>query len=71
MNSRERVFKAFKKLEGNPDRVPIQFDLCHQHIETFGKRLKGGSEFLVGTGGMFSPRLTSSRQTCHLKPLKK
>jgi len=39
MNSKERVFKAFKKLNGNPDRVPIQFDLCRQHIEEFGKRL--------------------------------
>jgi uroporphyrinogen decarboxylase len=39
MNSRERVFRAFRKLEGDPDRVPIQFDLCRQHTETFGKRL--------------------------------
>jgi len=39
MNSRERVFKAFKKIEGNPDRVPIQFDLCRQHTESFGKKL--------------------------------
>ncbi|HUX94107.1 MAG TPA: uroporphyrinogen decarboxylase family protein [Bacteroidales bacterium] len=39
MNSRERVFRAFKKGNGNPDRVPIQFDLCRQHIEAFGKKL--------------------------------
>ena len=39
MNSRERVLKAFRKLEGNPDRVPIQFDLCRQHTESFGKKL--------------------------------
>ncbi len=39
MNSKERVFKAFKKMEGYPDRVPVQFDLCRQHIEAFGKRL--------------------------------
>ena len=39
MNSRERVLKAFKKTAGNPDRVPIQFDLCRQHIEAFGKIL--------------------------------
>ena len=37
MNSKERVLKAFKKMEGIPDRVPIQFDLCRQHIESFGK----------------------------------
>jgi len=39
MNSKERVFKAFRRMEGNPDRVPVQFDLCRQHIETFGKKL--------------------------------
>lgn len=37
MISRERVLKAFKKIEGIPDRVPIQFDLCRQHIQSFGK----------------------------------
>ncbi len=39
MNSKERVFRALRRKEGNPDRVPIQFDLCRQHIETFGKKL--------------------------------
>jgi uroporphyrinogen decarboxylase len=39
MNSRDRVFKAFKKKEGFPDRVPIQFDLCRKHTESFGKIL--------------------------------
>jgi len=39
MNSKERVFKAFKKMEGTPDRVPIQFDLCRQHTESFGRKL--------------------------------
>ena len=39
MNSRDRVFKAFRKKEGNPDRVPIQFDLCWQHTELFGRKL--------------------------------
>jgi uroporphyrinogen decarboxylase len=38
MNSKERVLKAFRKLNGNPDRVPIQFDLCRQHIEGFSKK---------------------------------
>ena len=38
MNSRERVLKAFRRMEGNPDRVPIQFDLCRQHSESFGKK---------------------------------
>jgi uroporphyrinogen decarboxylase len=39
MNSRDRVLRAFRKKDGNPDRVPVQFDLCRQHTETFGKRL--------------------------------
>lgn len=39
MNSKERVFKSFRKLDGYPDRVPVQFDLCRQHIESFGKKL--------------------------------
>jgi uroporphyrinogen decarboxylase len=39
MNAKERVFKAFRKIDGYPDRVPVQFDLCKQHIEAFGKKL--------------------------------
>jgi uroporphyrinogen decarboxylase len=39
MNSRERLLRAFRKKEGNPDRVPLQFDLCRKHTETFGKKL--------------------------------
>ena len=40
MNSRERVLKAFKRMKGMPDRVPIQFDLCRQLSDHFGKELK-------------------------------
>jgi len=40
MKSRERVFKAFKKMGDIPDRVPIQFDLCRQHTESFGRKYK-------------------------------
>jgi uroporphyrinogen decarboxylase len=39
MNSKERVLRAFRKKAGNPDRVPVQFDLCRYHIEAFGKKL--------------------------------
>jgi len=39
MNSRERVLKAFKRLPGLPDRTPIQFDLCRQLYDHFGKEL--------------------------------
>lgn len=39
MNSRERVLKAFKRIPGLPDRVPIQFDLCRQLCDHFGKEM--------------------------------
>src|SRR5665648_414932 len=39
MNSRERVLKAFKRIEGLPDRVPVQFDLCRSLADHFGKVL--------------------------------
>ncbi|MGE5315357.1 MAG: uroporphyrinogen decarboxylase family protein [Acidobacteriota bacterium] len=39
MNSRERVLRAFKKKDGQPDRVPVQFDLCRTLTEAFGKEL--------------------------------
>ncbi len=39
MTSKERVLRALRKKEGVPDRVPIQFDLCRQHTESFGKKL--------------------------------
>ncbi|MDX9882649.1 MAG: uroporphyrinogen decarboxylase family protein [Prolixibacteraceae bacterium] len=39
MNSKERVLSAFKKKRGLPDRVPVQFDLCKQLIDSFGREL--------------------------------
>jgi uroporphyrinogen decarboxylase len=39
MTPRERVLKAFKRLPGLPDRVPLQFDLCRQLAGHFGKEL--------------------------------
>ncbi len=39
MNSRERVLKAFRRMPGLPDRVPVQFDLCRQLADHFGKEL--------------------------------
>lgn len=38
MNSKERVLKAFGKIPGNVDRVPIQFDLCRQLTDHFAVR---------------------------------
>jgi uroporphyrinogen decarboxylase len=39
MNPRERVLKAFKRMPGMPDRIPLQFDLCRQLSDHFGKEL--------------------------------
>lgn len=39
MKSRDRVLKAFKLLKGLPDRVPIQFDLCRNLSDQFGKEM--------------------------------
>lgn len=39
MNSRERVLKAWGKMEGMPDRVPVQFEMCRQLYEHFSKEL--------------------------------
>ncbi len=38
MKPRERVLKALRIIDGNPDRVPVQFELCRQHIETFSAK---------------------------------
>lgn len=39
MKSRERVLKAFRKLDGYPDRVPVQFELCRQLLNHFSAKL--------------------------------
>lgn len=39
MNSRERVLRAFKIIPGKPDRIPVQFELCRQLYDHFGKVL--------------------------------
>ena len=39
MNSRTRVLKAFGKLKGFPDRVPVQFELCRQLADHFGRMM--------------------------------
>lgn len=39
MTSKERVLRAFKREDGLPDRVPLQFDLCKQLIDHFSEKL--------------------------------
>ena len=45
MSGRERALKAFGKIEGLPDRVPFQFDLCRSLTEVFGRRLGIAPEY--------------------------
>lgn len=47
MTPKERVLRAFKKIDGLPDRVPVQFDFCRQHIETFAKELNLEPEYAL------------------------
>lgn len=47
MTSRERVLRAFGKIEGKPDRVPLQFDLCRSLTEEFGRRLAIEPEYAL------------------------
>lgn len=37
MKPRERVLKAFGKMNGMPDRIPVQFELCRQLSDHFGR----------------------------------
>lgn len=39
MKSRERVLRAFGRIKGKPDRVPIQFEMCRQLNDYFAKEL--------------------------------
>lgn len=39
MNSKVRVHRALKKKKGFPDRIPIQFDLCRQLTDEFGREM--------------------------------
>ncbi len=38
MTSRERVLRAFGKIKGKPDRVPLQFDLCRKLADHYGAK---------------------------------
>jgi uroporphyrinogen decarboxylase len=39
MKPRERVLKAFKRIPGLPDRVPVQFEMCRSLTDHFGREL--------------------------------
>ena len=39
MNPRERVLRAFRKRDGYPDRVPVQFELCRTLLDHFAEKL--------------------------------
>jgi len=39
MKPRDRVLRAFRKRDGMPDRVPVQFELCRSLLDHFGEKL--------------------------------
>ncbi len=39
MKPRERVLRAFRRMEGLPDRVPVQFELCASLLDHFSQKL--------------------------------
>lgn len=47
MKSRERVLQAFGKIEGKPDRVPLQFDLCKSLTDHFAQKYQIDAEYTL------------------------
>ncbi len=47
MTSRERVLRAFGKIKGRPDRVPLQFDLCKKLTEHFSAKFGLDPEYAL------------------------
>jgi uroporphyrinogen decarboxylase len=47
MNSKERVLRAFRRKNGLPDRIPVEFDLCRQLTLDFGRQLGISPDFAV------------------------
>lgn len=39
MKARERVLRSFGVIDGRPDRIPLQFDLCESLLTRFGREL--------------------------------
>lgn len=49
MDSKERVLRAFKKKDGFPDRIPVQFDLCKQLTDEFGREMGISPDYAICT----------------------
>lgn len=47
MNAKERVMRAFKRTDGLPDRVPLQFDLCRRLTDHFAAELGIPADYTV------------------------
>ena len=60
MTSKERALKAFHKLPGMPDRPPIQFDLCRQLSEHFGKELEIAPDYALSYYGDLTYRISAN-----------
>jgi uroporphyrinogen decarboxylase len=60
MNSKERVFAAFKQGIAKPDRIPFQFDLCRSLTEYFGKKLNIECDFTLSYYEDLSYRISAN-----------
>ena len=66
MNSRERVFRALKKHDGYPDRVPVQFDLCKQLTDELSELTGIGPHYCQHTFEDITYRISSNELRTHL-----
>ena len=60
MNSRERVFAAFRKSRELPDRVPFQFDLCKKLLDHFAGKFGVEPDFTLSYYEDLSYRISAN-----------
>ena len=60
MNSKERVYAAFRRGKAQPDRVPFQFDLCRSLIEHFSARFGMESDYTMSYYEDLSYRISAN-----------
>ena len=60
MNSKERVYAAFRRGKGLPDRVPFQFDMCKKLIEHFSKNLGMAPDYTLSYYEDLSYRISAN-----------
>lgn len=66
MTPRERVLRAFGKLPGKPDRVPLQFDLCRSLTDHFSKKLGIAPDYALSYYEDLTYRISANAIRTHL-----